>query len=89
MIVFLDYRVWQWKNEHNEWNAYAANSCVPLQRGLGKKSASVAIKARDTVYKVNLESEPWQQTNDETGVSREVTRIKSGGFHGNYSQIYG
>ncbi|KAI0225557.1 Poly [ADP-ribose] polymerase 2 [Lamellibrachia satsuma] len=72
-----DYQIWQWQGEGNEWTAYTARACVDLQQGLVNKSASVALKAREIMYTVKLGLEPWQQTNDETGVSRKVTQVKS------------
>lgn len=75
---FVDYQIWQWQDEGNEWTAYTAHACVDLQQGLVNKSASVALKAREIMYTVKLGLEPWQQTNNETGVSRKVTQVKSG-----------
>ncbi|KAK2191455.1 hypothetical protein NP493_53g17011 [Ridgeia piscesae] len=41
------------------------------------KSPAVSIKVRDAEYTVSLGLKPWQQTNEETGFSRNVTQVKS------------
>ena len=77
-LGFADYQIWQWEDENSEWNPYSAHVAVKLQRGLMDKSPTVSFKVHDAEYTVSLGSKPWQQTNEETGYSRNVAQVKSG-----------
>ncbi len=70
--------MWQWKDEHQNWNPYNAGSTLTLESAKSQASDSVSIEALGRSYTVDLGS--MEQTNDSTNVARSVERMKVGGL---------
>ncbi len=71
-----DFYVWEWEDEHGHWNPYDTNSTLLLELGRGKKEKTVEIhvEAFDRDYTIDLKN--MVQTNNDTGVKRNVRRQK-------------
>ena len=78
-MKLTDFHIWQWEDEHSTWQTYSADSVLYLEKANQENDTSVSFKAYGRDYTVDLSS--MQQSNDATGVSRNVARIKSGEFH--------
>ena len=77
-LLCADYHIWQWEDEHGNWNPYDATITLALEKGHQGGSTNVAIVACHRAYTVDLGS--MQQVNDATKVKRKIDRVKSGLF---------
>lgn len=70
-----DYHIWQWEDEHGNWNPYHAKQAIELETNSQNGTGSVSLVASHRAYTVDLSK--MEQVNDSTGVKRTVKRATS------------
>lgn len=75
-LVFAEFYIWQWKDEHEKWNPYSAEVTLQLEEAREKNQPEVKFEVFSRPYAVNLPK--MEQVNLATNVVRSVVRIQSG-----------
>ena len=80
--IFVDFHVWEWEDENGRWNPYNITASVLLEKELMDGGNTVQIEAYGRNYTIDIAKKI--QTNDDTGVQRDVQRQKSGTWSSEY-----
>ena len=72
----LDFYAWEWEDEKKKWNPYLAQTAVDIENAQLSCSGTHPVAAFGRNYTIDLNE--LEQSNDDTGVIRQVRRTRSG-----------